>query len=68
MNSSALQPDQLISLQEAGKLLGGVHPRTVRKMCEKGELPKLIKVGKLNRLFLSDVLNYIRNLKGQRKA
>ena len=63
--NSVFSKDSLISLKEAGELLK-VNPRTIRRMSHRGELPKLVKVGKLSRLLYSDVLNYIQSLKQQR--
>lgn len=62
MNSSALQQDSLIGFKEVGQILG-FHPRTIRRKCEKGELPKPIKIGKINKFFRSDILGYLKSLK-----
>ena len=43
-------PEQLLwSLAEAGRQLGGVSARTVRRMVERGELPS-VRVGRLVRV------------------
>jgi predicted DNA-binding transcriptional regulator AlpA len=56
----------LISLEEAGRLLGGISKKTVRRRIAEGLLPKPIKEGKFSRLFRSDVAGLIENLKRKR--
>jgi len=56
----------LISLEEAGRLLGGISKKTVRRRIAEGLLPNPIKEGKFSRLFRSDVVGMIENLKRMR--
>ena len=56
----------LISLEEAGRLLGGLSKKTVRRRIAEGLLPKAIKEGKFSRLLRSDVVELIENLKRKR--
>jgi predicted DNA-binding transcriptional regulator AlpA len=56
----------LISLEEAGRLLGGISKKTVRRRIAEGLLPKPSKEGKFSRLFRSDVVGLIENLKRKR--
>jgi predicted DNA-binding transcriptional regulator AlpA len=56
----------LVSLEEAGRLLGGISKKTVRRRIAEGVLPKPIKEGKFSRLFRSDVVAFIEKLKGKR--
>ncbi|MEO7931534.1 MAG: helix-turn-helix domain-containing protein [Chthoniobacterales bacterium] len=50
--------DNFISLKKAaGKL--DVCARTIRRMCQKGELPPIVKIGKLSKLPESAILNYM---------
>ena len=58
--------ESLLSLEEAGRMLGGISPKTVRRRIAEGLLPKPIKEGKFSRLFRSDVLGMIENLKRKR--
>jgi predicted DNA-binding transcriptional regulator AlpA len=58
--------DSLISLEEAGRMLGGVSAKTVRRRIAEGILPKGIKEGKFLRLFRSDVIALIEKLKRER--
>lgn len=56
----------LISLEEAGRLLGGISKKTVRRRIAEGLLPKPVKEGKFSRLFHSDVAAVIEKLKRKR--
>ena len=56
----------LISLEEAGRLLGGISKKTVHRRIAEGLLPKPVKEGKFCRLFRSNVVGLIENLKGKR--
>jgi predicted DNA-binding transcriptional regulator AlpA len=56
----------LISLGEAGRMLGGISVKTVRRRIAEGLLPKPIKEGKFSRLLRSDVAGLIENLKRKR--
>lgn len=62
-----MSDDSLISFAEAGRLLGGVCEKTVRRRIAAGELPKPIREGKFSRLFRSDILKRIEDLKQQRQ-
>src|SRR5437016_4294249 len=54
-----------ISLGSAAERLG-VCIRTVRRLGERGELPKPVKVGRCSRLPLSEVETYMNRLKEAR--
>ena len=56
----------LISLEEAGRMLGGISEKTVRRRIAEGLLPKPVKEGKFSRLPHSEVVAVIENLKQQR--
>jgi len=56
----------LISLEEAGRILGGISEKTVRRRIAEGLLPKPVKEGKFSRLFRSDVVGVIEKLKRKR--
>jgi predicted DNA-binding transcriptional regulator AlpA len=58
--------DSLISLEEAGRMLGGVSAKTVRRRIAEGILPKGVKEGKFRRLFRSDIVALIEKLKRER--
>jgi predicted DNA-binding transcriptional regulator AlpA len=58
--------DLLISLDEAGRMLGGISKKTVYRRIAEGILPKPVKEGKFSRLFRSDVLRVIEELKQER--
>jgi predicted site-specific integrase-resolvase len=58
--------DSLISLEEAGRMLGGVSAKTVRRRIAEGILPNGVKEGKFRRLFRSDIVALIEKLKRER--
>ena len=58
--------EMLISLEETGRMMGGISVKTVRRRIAEGVLPKAVKEGKFSRLFHSDVVAVIENLKRQR--
>ena len=60
---SELNGESLISLREAGRMLGGISTKTVRRRIAEGILPQPIKEGKFSRLFRSDVIRHIEELK-----
>jgi predicted DNA-binding transcriptional regulator AlpA len=62
------EPDgeYLISLEEAGRLLGGISKKTVLRRIAEGLLPKPVKEGKFSRLPRSDVVARIEKLKRER--
>ena len=62
-----MSDDTLISLAEAGRLLGGICEKTVRRRIAAGELPPGVREGKFTRLFRSDVLGLIERLKQERE-
>lgn len=51
--------DRLIPLSEAAHMLS-VCQRTIRRLCERGELPRPTKVGRCARLPLSVLVGYIK--------
>ncbi len=61
-----MNDDALISLAEAGQLLGGVCEKTVRRRIAEGKLPQPVREGKFLRLFRSDITGHINQLKEQR--
>lgn len=63
-----MESDRLISLSEAGRMLGGRSVKTIRRMIAACELPKPVRLGRTPMLFLSDVIAYIEKLKEGRKA
>lgn len=58
--------ESLVSLKEAGQMLGGISAKTVRRRIAEGILPQGIKEGKFRRLFRSDVLALIERLRRER--
>jgi predicted DNA-binding transcriptional regulator AlpA len=58
--------DSLISLDEAGRMLGGVSKKTVYRRIAEGVLPPPVREGKFSRLFRSDVVRMIEQLKKER--
>ena len=48
----------LVSLKEAARMLG-VSDRTIRRMCDAGVLPKIVKIGHLSRISYQGVLDFI---------
>ena len=58
--------EMLISLEETGRMMGGISVKTVRRRIAEGVLPKAVKEGKFSRLFHSDVVAVIEKLKRQR--
>jgi predicted DNA-binding transcriptional regulator AlpA len=64
--TSETDADLLISLDEAGRMLGGISKKTVYRRIAKGILPNPVKEGKFSRLFRSDVLRVIEGLKQER--
>jgi excisionase family DNA binding protein len=57
--------DPLISLEDVARILG-VCVRSVRRMADRGELPRPVKVGRAVRLFKSEVMAYLKRLREQR--
>jgi excisionase family DNA binding protein len=64
--ANGTEPDSLISLDEAGRMLGGVSKKTVYRRIAEGVLPPPVKEGKFRRLFRSDVVRLIEQLKEER--
>jgi predicted DNA-binding transcriptional regulator AlpA len=60
--------DRLISLLETGRMLGGRSVKSIRRMIGRGELPQPVYLGRTPMLFLSDVVEYLENLKENRNA
>lgn len=60
-----MENERFISLKTASEMLG-VCVRTLRRLGERGDLPKPLKVGRCTRLPLSDVTNYMNRLKESR--
>lgn len=56
----------LVSLEEVGRMLGGISKKTVRRRIAEGLLPQPVKEGEFSRLFHSDVVAVIEKLKRQR--
>ena len=52
---------RLVSLKYAGNMLG-VSARTIRRMCDAGELPPIVKLGHLSRISYQGLLDYISSL------
>ena len=52
---------RLVSLKQAGNILG-VSARTVRRLCDGGELPPIVKVGHSSRINYQGLLDYIKKL------
>ena len=53
--------DTLVSLSDAAKHLD-VSSRTIRRMIDKGELPPIIKIGRLSKISLNAINSYILTL------
>lgn len=51
----------LVSLKEAGLMLG-VSDRTVRRKCDAGVLPPIVKIGHSSRISYQGLLDYISSL------
>lgn len=62
-----MSDDVLISLSEAGQLLGGICEKTVRRRIAAGDLPQPVREGRFSRLFRSDVVARIDRLKQDRQ-
>jgi predicted DNA-binding transcriptional regulator AlpA len=60
--------DQLISLKEVGRMLGGVSEKSVRRLIASGALPQPLKVLSIPTEAKSDVLAYIETLKAKRRG
>ncbi len=58
--------DRLMSLEEVAEKLGGISTRSVRRLIAKGDLPEPVKVLASPRLYHSDVMTYLDNLKQKR--
>jgi predicted DNA-binding transcriptional regulator AlpA len=63
---SEFNGESLISLEEAGQMLGGISEKTVRRRIAEGLLPKPVKEGKFSRFLRSDIVRRIEQLKQQR--
>ena len=63
---SEMNGESLVSLEEVGRMLGGISSKTVRRRIAEGRLPKPVKEGKFSRLFYSDVVAVIEELKRKR--
>jgi excisionase family DNA binding protein len=53
----------LVSLKDAANILG-VSARTVRRLCQDGKLPKMLKVGRSTRIQRQGILDYIHKISG----
>ena len=53
----------LLTLSEVGKILGGFSERTIRRMIDRGELPKPLKILRRSLLDSSDVYEFIEQVK-----
>jgi predicted DNA-binding transcriptional regulator AlpA len=53
----------LLTLSDVGEILGGFSERTIRRMIDRGELPKPIKILRRSLLPASDVCTFIERLK-----
>ena len=58
--------DCLVSLDEAGRMLGGVSKKTIYRRIAEGILPQPVKEGKFSRLFRSDLIRVIEQMKEER--
>lgn len=58
-----MQTDTLIPIEEVGKMLGGFSGKTIKRMCQCGELPPLIKIRRRSVLPASAVCAYIESIK-----
>jgi len=58
--------DVLISLERAGEMLGGISKKSVCRRIAGGVLPPPVKEGKFSRLFRSDVIRVIQEMKEER--
>jgi predicted DNA-binding transcriptional regulator AlpA len=58
--------DCLVSLDEAGRMLGGVSKKTIYRRIAEGILPQPVKEGKFSRLFRSDLIRVIEQMKEKR--
>lgn len=54
---------KLLTLSEVGEILGGFSEKTIRRMIDRGELPKPIKLLRRSLLPCSDVCAFIERLK-----
>jgi predicted DNA-binding transcriptional regulator AlpA len=58
--------ERLLDLEEVAKMLGGISTRSVRRLVARGDLPRPVKVLSSPRLYYSDILNYLDQLKQNR--
>ena len=54
-------PKQLVSIEDAAHMLS-VSPRTVRRKCDAGVLPQIVKIGHSSRISYQGLLDYISKL------
>ena len=57
--------DPLLSLEQVANILG-VCVRSVRRLVDRGELPRPVRVGRAVRMFKSEVDAYLQGLREQR--
>ena len=57
--------DPLLSPKQVAKILG-ICVRSLRRLWDRGELPRPVRVGRSLRMFTSDVEAYLQRLRGQR--
>ena len=60
--------DDLLDFGKVAEKLGNVSVRTVRRLIAGGDLPNPVYVLSSPRLYRSDVVRFLQNLKGRRRA
>lgn len=63
---ATLDASALIGLKKVARMLD-TSVRTVQRLIARGDLPQVIRIGKLAKLQVRDVLNYIETLKQVRQ-
>lgn len=62
---TSIDLNRLVGLDKVAEMLD-ISEREVYRLIAAGELPKPVKIGRLSKLPLSDVLDYIERLKSAR--
>ena len=60
------EEERLMDLDEVAEKLGNISNRTVRRLINRGDLPRPVKVLSAPRLYYSDVVAYMERLRQKR--
>lgn len=66
--STTADDDRLIDFEEVSRLLGGISERTIRRLIAAGELPQPVRIRRSPRLYHSEVVAYLEQLKRKRNS